>query len=180
VIPATDWEQLAGTVVQRLGRDPQGNFSPQRFTTAYGNMSDQGKAILFNKLPGGDLRQSLDDISTISQRIQQVGRFANPSGTAQVTAGLGEMAGLIHDPLSTLATIAGGRVMAHALARPATAASTARWTSAYGRFLASPGPPTLVALGQASKNLAATYNDQLGANVDPDAIVNAATQGKRQ
>lgn len=166
----SDWGEVAGTVVKRMGLDKSGQFSAARFLSDYGSMSPQGKAILFNSGGGGaGLRQSLDDIATVSQRLKDMGKFANPSGTAQNAGGLAEVAGLIKDPIGTLAGIIGGRLMAHALSRPATAASTAKFMTAYGRFANSPGPATLTGTAIAARNLANTFRDN-GINISPEEL----------
>lgn len=169
-VMGSDWSEVAGTVVKRMGLDKSGQFSPARFVSDYGNMSPQGKAILFNQ-PGGSgaLRQALDDISTVSQRLKDMGKFGNPSGTAQNVAGIAEIAGLIKDPLGTIAGIVGGRAIASALARPATAASTAKFMSAYGRYAASPGPAAVAGLSVAARNLAGTFESH-GISISPDEL----------
>lgn len=155
-IGADDWNELASTIVGRLGRDVEGDFSPQRFITAYGKISDAGKNVLFRSGGKSELASHLDDIATVSSRFKELQKFANPSGTAR--AGFGGLigAGAFAEPLTTLTTVLGGRVLATALAKPATAASVAKWARANEAIVRSPSPARLSALNTASKNLIST------------------------
>lgn len=155
-IGADDWNELASTIVGRLGRDVEGQFSPQRFITAYGKISDAGKSVLFRSGGKSELAGHLDDIAKVSSRFKELQKFANPSGTAR--AGFGGLigAGAFAEPLTTLTTVLGGRVLATALAKPASAASIAKWAKANEAIVRSPSPARLSALNTASKNLIST------------------------
>lgn len=151
-----DWNELASTIVSRLGRDVEGQFSPQRFVTAYGKLSDAGKSVLFRSGGKGELANHLDDIAKVSSRFKELQKFANPSGTAR--AGFGGLigAGAFAEPVTTLTTVLGGRAVAMALAKPASAASIAKWSRANEAIVRSPSPARLAALNTASKNLIST------------------------
>jgi hypothetical protein len=155
-IGSEDWNELASTIVGRLGRDVEGDFSPQRFITAYGKISDAGKNVLFRSGGKSELAGHLDDIAKVSSRFKELQKFANPSGTAR--AGFGGLigAGAFAEPLTTLTTVLGGRVLATALAKPASAASIAKWARANEAIVRSPSPARLSALNTASKNLIST------------------------
>lgn len=155
-IGAGDWDEIASTVVARLGRDVEGNFTPQRFITAYGKISDAGKGVLFRSTGKSDLAGHLDDIAKVSSRFKELQKFANPSGTAR--AGLGGLigAGAFAEPLTTLTTVLGGRAIASALARPASAASIAKWARANEALVRAPSPSKVAALNTASRNLIGT------------------------
>lgn len=155
-IGADDWNELASTIVSRLGRDVEGEFSPQRFITAYGKISDAGKNVLFRSGGKSELANHLDDIARVSSRFKELQKFANPSGTAR--AGFGGLigAGAFAEPITTLTTVLGGRVLATALAKPATAASIAKWARANEGLVRAPSPARLAALNIASKNLIST------------------------
>ena len=164
---AEDWNEFVSGVVARLGRDAGGAFNPQRFVDRYGDLTDAGKSILFRSGGRGDLADFLEDISTISRHWKDLQRFANPSGTGQALAGMGIGAGVFADPLTTLGAVLTGRVLATALAKPATAASIAQWSRAYRNVVARPSPSTLASINIASRNLANTLGDKLGANINP-------------
>lgn len=169
------WKEFTGTAVQRLGRDMEGNWTPDRFVTAWGKMSDAGKAALFGT--SGPHRQALDDIYTISSRIKdRYSKFGNPSGTAQNAIG-GELlskgpwaavgtAGWLA-PMTTAGLLLGNRVLSSVLASPATASSMAKWSRAYSALVAKPAAGTMAAFQQATKNFASTVGDKLGVNVNP-------------
>jgi len=148
---ADDWNEVASSVINRLGRDVEGNFSAQRFITDYGKISDAGKNLLF-KSTNNPLKNHLDDIATVSSRFKQLQKFANPSGTGRQIAGVG----VFIEPLTTLKAILGGRAAANMLAKPAQAASVAKWSRAKYAVAASPSPGTLAAYGLATRNMLST------------------------
>jgi hypothetical protein len=164
VMGADDWNELASTVVSKLGRDVEGNFTPQRFITAYGKLSDAGKTLLFRSGGKSDLATHLDDIAKVSSRFKDLQKFANPSGTARNSLFTALGAGLVATPLTTISTVIGGRALAMALAKPASAASIAKLARAQQAVAVSPSPAKLAAYGLAARNLIST----LGAkNVTP-------------
>jgi hypothetical protein len=73
-----DWNEMASTIVTRLGRDVEGNFSPQRFVTAYNKISDAGKTLLFRGGDKGELAAHLDDIATVASRFQGTSEVCEP------------------------------------------------------------------------------------------------------
>lgn len=185
-MPVEEWKDISAGVIGQLGRDAEGTFSPLRFVTEYGKISDAGKNILFNSTGDKTLRQSLDDIALVSSKWKQWQRFSNPSGTAQnligntqlagiggaVTAGV--MTGSLMPPLVALGGIVGASALSRILATPATAASMAKWTRVYQRAAMSPSPhASMAALSAASRNFATTLTDKLGLNVSPADFMRA-------
>jgi hypothetical protein len=84
---SSDWNEVGSTIVSKLGRDVEGNFSPRRFLTDYGKISDAGKNVLFRSGGKSTLADSLDDIATISSRFKELEKYANPSGTSRSMMG---------------------------------------------------------------------------------------------
>lgn len=162
------WNEVASAVISRIGRDPAGNFSPDRFVTAYGKMSDEGKRALFGSTGRADLVQALDDIAMVSERAQQIARYGNPSGTGRVTTLAAMVTGLFTAPLTTLTTVIGGHAAARALARPVTARAIANWTKAAQRAQLQATPPAQSTYAYASANLARSLA-QLG--LDPAQVM---------
>lgn len=152
-VGASDWNELASTIVSRLGRDIEGNFTPQRFITAYGKLSPAGKDLLFKSGGKSELANHLDDIAKVASRFKMLQKFANPSGTAR--AGFGGLigTGAFIEPLSTLTTVLGGHAVARALARPAAAASIAKWSRANEALVRAPNAAKVAAINSASRNL---------------------------
>jgi len=167
-IGSEDWNEVASTIVSRLGRDVEGEFSPQRFVTAYGKLSDAGKQILFKSSDKSDLAQHLDDIAKVSSRFKELQKFANPSGTARAGIGAFIGTGAFTEPLSTISSVLGGRAVAAALARPASAASIAKLAKSQEALVVNPSPSKAAAYGLAARNLIST----LGAkNVSPGDFI---------
>ncbi len=180
-VGAENWNEVAAGVVGRLGRDVEGKFSPDRFITDYNKLSAAGKALLFKSGGKGELAQSLDDIAKVSSRFKSLNKFANPSGTGQAaigatiigSAGYGVMNGDWETPLKVIAVAIGGRGVAAALARPATAASVARWMRSYEQLAKQPSAPKLAMLEMASRNLITNLKDVGVSNVSPADFLKA-------
>lgn len=146
------WDEIASAVISKIGRDPDGNFTPDRFITGYGKLSEAGKSALF----GGnkELASSLDDIVSVSRRFKQLNQYANPSGTAQnAMFGAGGV-GLALDPVTTISTVAGSAVLSKALASPVSAKKLAAWAKAYEKAAANPTAVNTNMLGVRAKVLA--------------------------
>lgn len=77
----SEWEGMTSGIIDNIGRDREGNFSPDRFITAYKKMSDNGKSALFGPA-GNPVRDSLEDISKISGKFTELSEMANKSKTA--------------------------------------------------------------------------------------------------
>jgi hypothetical protein len=125
------WQEVGSALINRMGMAPDGTFSPDRFVTAFGNMSAKAKAELFE----GDQLTALNDLFTVSKHVQdKITRFGNPSGTGRTIFGLLAGGALFADPISMLVSMAGTRGAAYLLTQPAVvkAATTAARTSLRG------------------------------------------------
>lgn len=166
-----DWDEVVSGVVGRMGRDAEGNFTPDRFATAWGSLSSSGKSLLFSNSAH---RSALEDIFTISAKAKDsYKRFGNPSGTAQNVGFAAGVAGLLADPITTIGVVAGGNVLSRILAQPATASSMARWSRVYTAAVTKPTAATAATLQVATRNLAATIGDNLGVKIAPQEIIRA-------
>jgi hypothetical protein len=167
VMGSDDWNEVASTVVTKLGRDVDGNFSPRRFLTDYNKISPAGKNLLFKGGGKSDLAKSLDDIATISSRFKELEKFSNPSGTSRSVTGFVMAGGAWHglaklaagsfgEPLTMLSGVLGGNVVSRILASPAGASSAAKWSRANLLLAQTPTPARLAAFSGATKNLLST------------------------
>jgi hypothetical protein len=116
------WGEVSSAFINRMGMDPAGVFSPDRFVTAYGNLAAAAKNALFER----QQLAALNDLFTVSKHVQdRITRFGNPSGTSRgVFAGLGGTA-LFTEPISVIGGTLGTRLVASALSRPAVARAAA-------------------------------------------------------
>jgi hypothetical protein len=120
-------EVIRGTFIKQLGSPTPGQagveetFSPRRFLTAYNpsnvpgssGLSKEAKDAIFGK--STSQRKALDKIANISDRISQIDRFGNPSGTAQVGATGALLVGSFIDLGSALAAVGGSNISARLL-----------------------------------------------------------------
>lgn len=159
VSPET-WDEISSSVISTMGRAPDGSFSPDRFVTAYGKLSGNGKALLFRGGSKKDLAASLDDIATVSQRFKQLNQYANPSGTGQAIVGGSYIPALFVEPTTLISSVASTRVLSRILAKPTSAKKMAEWSKAYEKAAFEPTPANQNMLGVRAKVLAlAVAND---------------------
>lgn len=137
---AAAWEDLSAAAIQRLGRDPSsavGAFSPERMLTELGKYTERnpqtgqmrltkGAEILF----GRGAAMQLEDLRLISEAHRNLMRKGNPSGTGGVVS-LGAFGtGMFAAPMTTLASVGGGRALSMLLARPAGREAITKWARA--------------------------------------------------
>jgi hypothetical protein len=161
-----DWQGVASGLVSRIGRDANGDFSPQRFVTEYGKFSDAGKNVLFGGTENVAMRRALDDIKIVSDRLVDIQKLSNPSGTGRQVGFLAAVA----NPIQAVTSAVGGGAMASILSQPATASSMAKWARAYEMAVKKPAAGTISSLQIATRNFAATIGDKLGLKISPEQI----------
>ena len=166
-----EWNDLASAVIGKMGKNRAGEFSGDVFLSDYGKLSERAKDLLFGSTGATTtdalgnvrtLRQSLDDIATLSQKMKQLNKFGNTSGTTQSAAGLGEAgaafkaitSGTILAPLGFLGSLFGGRAISSWLASPVTAEQVAKWTKTYANAASRATPSAAEMVSQATKTLA--------------------------
>ena len=170
------WDELLSGMIAGLGNDAQGNFSPARFLTGYSKISDAAKDELFGAPGAQTTRESLNSLATLSDRFKDVAsKYGNPSGTGHVVALVEGARELAMKPIGAIATIAGGRLAANALAQPATASSIANFGKTYASWLRAPSDDTLRQMRYASARVSSAMAARFGAQIDPGALMNAAT-----
>lgn len=154
------WNDLASGVISKLGRDPAGNFSPDRFVTGWGKLSQEGKSQLF----GGkkELASSLDDIAKVSSQFKTLNQYANPSGTGQTMIGASYLSGALLDPTTVIGTVAGARVLSSIMAKPTSARALAAYAKAYQRQAVAPTSQSFTALQNSARALAAFIGNESG------------------
>ncbi|QIG68274.1 putative injection protein [Rhizobium phage RHph_Y1_10] len=162
VSPET-WNEMSSAVISKMGRDADGKFSPERFLTAYGKLSPNGKNLLFKTSGKDDLASSLDDIATVSRRFKQLNEFSNPSGTGQAASGVGYFAGLFLEPTTVVSSLVGSRALSSVLSKPTTAKAMAKWTQAYEQAAKAPSKEASINLGARARVLALAIANDNGA-----------------
>ena len=139
------WNDMAAEISNRMGIDTAtGQWSHNRFMTAYGKLSDAGKSELF-----GAAKPMFDDIATVSSKFKELEKLGNPSGTGRVNAvmklitnpgallGGGAAAYMANPALAigagvpTLTGFAAGRRMAWYLASPPGARQAGKLIKSY-------------------------------------------------
>lgn len=117
-VGAKGWDEVASAAVSKIGRDVDGNFSPERFLTAYGKLSPLGKQMLFGSTGKMELVQALEDVASLSRKAKELAEYGNPSGTGRVVGGLSAVAAAVTHPHITIPSVVGARTAANMLAAP--------------------------------------------------------------
>jgi len=147
-IPPQDWEHVTAGVVERLGRDTRGDFSPTRFLSGFAKMSDNGKDIMFGPM-GNKTRDALEDIKTVSAKFDELNKYANVSKTAPVLGGMQFMGTLLAAPFYPKAAAAAAAavpfnfVMSRVLSNPTTASAAANLQRALYDLKVGVGAPNV-------------------------------------
>lgn len=168
------WDEVAGTVVSRMGRDAEGAFSPSRFLTDYGKLSPAGKGMLFNSTGRGELARSLDDLAAVSSKFKDLQKFANPSGTAQGGIGAALGAGLYAEPVTAISALLGARGMSMVLSKPAAVRATTKFLESIANASRVPGTYQRFAqnyLKRQSELYASRLGEALGIKIDPARLL---------
>lgn len=163
------WNEVSSALIDRLGRAPDGSFSPDRLLgpSGLGGLSEEGKRMLFRSTGNASHANVIDDIATIAKRWKSLNQFANPSGTSQSVIGGGLGFGALADPISTAGSFLGAMGIAKVLSMPASARSFAAWSRAYENVVKAPTRATVEGFKQASKLLAVNAAKELGTDVEP-------------
>lgn len=156
------WDEVSSAVLNRMGTDRLGEFSIDRFNTAYQALTKDAKTLLFSK---PETRQALDDIFTLTSGLEKkLKMYANPSGTAKLTSATQLVMDIIHKPLRVVSTLVGAPRLARVLAEPVSAQSTADWVKAYREAVANPNGRTSRQFKAASAKLADLLVKQYSVN----------------
>lgn len=88
-IPPDQWDTIAGTIVEDLGRAADSavgqdeTWSPQRFLTRWKALRPQGREALFGGTRYANIVGPLNDLANVAEAMQDIGRLSNTSNTAR-------------------------------------------------------------------------------------------------
>lgn len=166
-VGADRWNEVSAALIERLGRAPDGSFSPDRMLgpSGLGGLSEEGKRLLFRSTGQASHADAINDIATISKRFKQLNQYANPSGTGQTTLGGAMGMGVVADPVTTAASFLGSLGLSAVLSRPASARSMAAWSKAYQKAATQPTPVNVNGYQEASKLFATSIANNVARQV---------------
>jgi hypothetical protein len=173
------WDEVVSAVVAKMGRDAEGNFTPDRFITDFNKkLSDAGRDVLFRDHRA--MLTNLERVEKITSRMKAWNqKFGNPSGTAQNTAiqnlatgAAGAAAAL--NPLTLIAsaaTVAGGKALSQILIKPASARAMVAYSQALEQAVTRPARASLVALQKAARQFSERAASEAGVQLDPSKLL---------
>lgn len=74
-----NWNEVASSVVMQLGRNSDGEFSVDKFLTAYKQLNPKARSLIFGHKP--NLKQNLDNLANAAGRRKDSRGFVNRSHT---------------------------------------------------------------------------------------------------
>lgn len=123
-LKSAEWDDVAATVVSRLGKPTpgaadQGPFSVAQFVTNYAKLSPRGRSLLFGT---GEKRAELEALASVAGKMKGVERASNASNSASAMQSLGTVAGLANPgtAIPTATGLGGLALTGEALTNPAT------------------------------------------------------------
>jgi hypothetical protein len=182
-VDPNDWNELASSLVAKLGSQGEGGaFSVNKFTSAYSKFTDGGKDEIFGRVNDPDparaaTRQSMDDLDAISQQAKNLySKYGNPSKTGHVYAAVELLKGLAHEPIKTIAQVVPARLLASALAKPATSGPIRNFIRTNLGYARAPSDDTMRAMKYSAARVSSAMASNFGFNVNSDDLANQATQ----
>lgn len=190
-MPKEDFQQISGVALSELGHNPTtGEFSLAKFSTNWEKMGDRAKAIMF---PDGGHKAFLDDIAQLGAKLKGGDQYRNSSNTGRANAvadlikigagGAGALAfsGDVMPLLGLVMTGVGGFALAKGLAKPATAATVARWMRAANGYDTAPSIAKKTTVIMATRNMINTLGGPDGfARLLQSPMKAAADNGNEQ
>jgi hypothetical protein len=199
VLSPQDWDELTSGAIARLGRKnnlPNGDFDPNKFLTDWNSLSPEGKTKLYGPPGTSQVRDNLDQLSTLSGFAKGPGAVSRGITSGSHIAGslallepvisralAGDIKGAVITGGAAAVTAgaahAAGHLIAASLARPATSTPLTQLLRASHDFA---GQATQDAAGRmyaAATRYAASLNTSFGVRVGADDILNAINPSKR-
>lgn len=161
------WDEVSSAVISRMGRNRKGEFTPAQFLNSYNGLSRGGRRILFGSTGRRPLETALDDIAEVSKRFERLSRFAQIEGgsqTVRVAAATTLGAAIVTAPISTIASVTGGLVLASILGGARPVRAIASWGRAVEQFVQGQLPAGVMT--RATAILATQLAAEMG---EPDA-----------
>ncbi|AYD00911.1 hypothetical protein [Neorhizobium sp. NCHU2750] len=78
---AKAWDDITAGVIDRLGRNKQGNFDPGTYLKNWTDMSDNAKSAMFSGTGNAQLRSDLDRLARVSENWTKYRKGVNGSNT---------------------------------------------------------------------------------------------------
>jgi hypothetical protein len=182
-VDPNDWNELASSLVAKLGTQGEGGvFSVNKFTSAYNKFTSGGKDEIFGQVNDPDparaaTRQSMDDLQSLSEQAKALySKYGNPSKTGHVYAAVELLKGLAHEPIKTVAQVVPARLLASALAKPATSGPIRNFIRTNLGYASAPSDATMRAMRYSAARVSSAMSANFGFNVNPDDLVNQGTQ----
>lgn len=199
VLSPQDWTELTSGAIARMGRKgnvPDGDFDPNKFLSDWSSLSPEGKDKLYGVAGSSQVRDNLDQLSTLSGFAKGPGAVSKGVTTGSHIAGslallepvisramAGDIKGAAVTGTAALVTAAAshaaGHLIAASLAQPATSTPLTQLLRASHDFA---GQATQDAAGRmyaAATRYAASLNTSFGVRVGADDILNAISPSKR-
>lgn len=158
------WREIGAAAIHRLGRNHSNEFDPGIFVKGYGQLTGNGRNMLFGQAVPGTLRSDLDALHITAEAYKNLAKLRNTSGTGRVVAGSLALFGTVNPAALPFIAMKGlaARVVAESLAKPVTVKAINNQARAFYAALQTGQGQT--ALKLATLTMAKKIADETGAD----------------
>lgn len=110
-------KQFTDTLINQQGKNAEGVFDAGTWANKYNKMTPEAQKI---SLSGMDREHAakLGKVAKALTHVKDTKKFGNPSGTAAALQGIGAIAGLVYDPISTIKVAMGNAIAGEFFTNP--------------------------------------------------------------
>jgi hypothetical protein len=176
---------VAGYVIDRMGRNNAGEFSGAIFATSLEKMAPAARREIFSD---PKIARAVENISELSNAWKRSDVFANKSQTARTSGALGLGAALWADPFTAIAGALGARMFTKIMSTPETAQSLGQWAKTTAKLQGGLEKGTIGST-RAFEKMSRVYAGKIGAEMGVPAndvaraligSVKSAAEGEQQ
>ena len=133
-LTADEWDTLSSTVFHQMGlptpsaretaelagQQVAADFSPAKFLREWNKLSPEARNTLFNTPRYKGISTQIQALADLSKAYQRSMEGRNWSNTGRAVLGLGAVAGMATEPITTAGTLAGSYITSRLMAHPGT------------------------------------------------------------
>ena len=160
-LTSEEWDVVSGSVLARLGQaspaqqgaaelgEEGARFSVNTFMSNYSKLSPEARTALFGGSRYAELKEPLNALAKVGERLKDAEKMANTSGTARVLQVMGLLSGVGNaffsggDLLTTAGALSGAVVVPRVAAKLITSPRFVRWLARAANIGMNQGETTL-------------------------------------
>jgi hypothetical protein len=184
-IGQANFSDMAGYLIDRMGRNNAGEFSGAIFASSLEKMAPAARREIFSD---PKIARAVDNIAELSNAWKRSDVFSNKSQTARTSGALGLGAALWADPFTAIAGALGARMFTKVMSTPETAQSLGQWAKNTAKLQSGLEKGTIGST-RAFEKMSKVYAGRIGAEMGVPAndvaraligSVKSAAEGEQQ